>query len=232
MDKIGFVGSYYDKTDFIVQIAKFLTVLGKRVIVIDTSLMQKTKYIIPAINPTKTYVTTFEEIDVAVGFDRPDQISNYLGIENLTLGYDVALIDVDGVKAFDVFDLYTAKNNYFVTSYDFFSLKRGMEVLANLKTETEFKKVIFSRVKSKEENEYMNFLSLTYKVLWDKEIIYFPYENGDQSVIMENQRVAKVKFKGLSDEYKVSVMQLVSEISGNTDMNFLMKTLKNIEKGV
>ena len=63
MEKFGFVGAY-DKTDFIIYIAKILTVLGKRVIVIDSTLNQKAKYIVPVINPTKSYVTQLSLIHI------------------------------------------------------------------------------------------------------------------------------------------------------------------------
>lgn len=231
MDKIGFIGSY-DKTDFMVQIGKILTVLGKKVIVIDTSLVQKAKYIIPVINPTKTYVTEFEGMDVAVGFNSPEQIIGYLGINDLESGYDVALIDIDSIKAFENFDMYNATLNYFVTSFDLYSLKRGLEVLSGLKQEVKLKKVLFSRDVNSADDDYLNFLSLNFKIIWDSNIIHFPLENGDQAAIIENQRVAKIKFKSLSSSYKDNILVIVSEITGSTNLNFLMKTMKNIERGV
>ena len=69
MRKIGIIGAY-DKTDFILYIAKILSILGKSVIVIDTTISQKAKYVVPVINPTKTYLTEYETIDVAVGFKK------------------------------------------------------------------------------------------------------------------------------------------------------------------
>ena len=77
MKKIGFIGAF-DKTDFIIYIAKILTTIGKKVIVIDSTLNQKAKYIVPVINPTTTYVTEYEGMDVAVGFDDFDKIKEYL----------------------------------------------------------------------------------------------------------------------------------------------------------
>lgn len=74
MEKIGFVGAY-DKTDFIIYIAKILTVLGKRVLVIDSTINQKAKYIVPVINPTKSYITQYEDFDVAVGFEDFEDMS-------------------------------------------------------------------------------------------------------------------------------------------------------------
>ena len=65
MDKIGFVGAY-DKTDVILYIAKIISLIGKKVLVIDSTVNQKAKYVVPVINPTKSYITNFEGMDIAV----------------------------------------------------------------------------------------------------------------------------------------------------------------------
>ena len=77
MKKIGFIGAY-DKTDVILSVAKVLTMAGKRVLVMDNTITQKCKYVVPVINPTKSYITTFEEIDVAVGFESIDNLKQYI----------------------------------------------------------------------------------------------------------------------------------------------------------
>ena len=76
MDIIGFIG-VYDKTDLLINVAKILTTMKKRVLIVDTTIEQKTKYVVPAINPTASYVTNFEEFDVAVGFNNLEQITCY-----------------------------------------------------------------------------------------------------------------------------------------------------------
>ena len=65
MIKIGFVGAY-DKTDIILYIAKIISLIGKKVLVIDSTINQKAKYVVPVINPTKSYITEFEGMDIAV----------------------------------------------------------------------------------------------------------------------------------------------------------------------
>ena len=77
MKKIGFIGAY-DKTDLLLNLAKILTVMKNRVLIIDSSLMQKAKYVVPVINPTVTYITTFEDFDVAIGFSSLRKIKCYL----------------------------------------------------------------------------------------------------------------------------------------------------------
>ena len=77
MKKIGFIGAY-DKTDLIIYIAKILTVLNQKVLVIDATINQKARYVVPVINPTTEYVTEYEDIDIAVGFQNVEGIKSYL----------------------------------------------------------------------------------------------------------------------------------------------------------
>ena len=84
----------------------------------------------------------------------------------------------------------------------------------------------------KEEDDYLNFLSLGYKVIWNENRVYFPIENGDLSVIHENQRVAKIKFKKLSIQYKDGLSFLSEEILGDVSETQIRRTIKTIEKGV
>ena len=63
MRKIGFIGSY-DKIDCIIYVAKILTELGKKVLVVDATHKQKARYIVPTISSGKSYVTEFEKIDI------------------------------------------------------------------------------------------------------------------------------------------------------------------------
>lgn len=232
MKKIGFIGAY-DKTDLILYVAKILTTLDKKVIVIDSTINQKARYIVPVINPTTKYVTEFEEIDIAVGFSNIQDIKNYLGLsEGQELEYDIALIDVDNIDGFTNFNLKEAQKNYFVTSFDNYSLKKGLEVLSGLQDVVSLTKVLFSKEMLKEEDDYLNFLSLGYKVVWNEYRIYFPIENGDLSVIYENQRVAKIKFRKLSIQYKDGLAYLSEEILGDVSETRVRKAIKFIEKGV
>ena len=126
----------------------------------------------------------------------------------------------------------TAQKNYFVTSFDNYSLKKGLEVLNGLQNVVNLTKVLFSKEMLKEEDDYLNFLSLGYKVVWNEYRIYFPIENGDLSVIYENQRVAKIKFKKLSVQYKDGLAYLAEEILGDVSESNVRRAIKIIERGV
>ena len=65
MKTVGFLGGY-DKLDFLLHVARILTLSEKKVILIDATEMQKTKYVVPTISPTQSYITEFEGFDVAV----------------------------------------------------------------------------------------------------------------------------------------------------------------------
>ena len=232
MRKIGFIGAY-DKTDLIIYIAKILTIMKKKVLVIDSTLTQKARYVVPVINPTKEYITEYEDIDIAVGFSNLEDIKKYLALaDTQELDYDYVMFDVDDIEGFQNFKLQEAEKNYFVTSFDNYSLKKRLEILSGLKEVLKLKKILFASQILKEEDDYLNFLSLGYKIMWDEERIYFPIENGDLNVIYENQRVAKIKFKKLSIQYKDGLAGVAEEIVGMNESPMVRKAMKSIEKGV
>ena len=227
MDKIGFIGAY-DKIDMIMYVAKILTICGKKVLVIDSTINQKARYIIPAINPTVTYITEFEDIDFAVGFTNLGQIEQYLQIEK-ELPYDIILIDIDNPYNIEGFELNTTKKNYFVTGFDLFSIKRGMQIISLIKNPVKLSKILYTQNMSKEENDYLEYLALGYKAIWNDDRIYFPIENGDLSVISENERAAKINFKKLSLEYKDGLTVVASDIAEDIKEAQIRKAVKTLE---
>lgn len=232
MKKIGFIGAY-DKIDLIIYIAKIITSLDKKVLVVDATINQKARYIIPAINPARTYITEYEEIDIAVGFKDFDNIREYLSVsEEQEMEYDYIFIDTDNENSFNSFKLEDAAKNYFVTSFDIYSLKKGLEILTDLKKPINLNKILFSKDMTMEENEYLNFLSSGYNIIWNENKIYFPIENGDLSVIYENQRVAKIRFKNLSVEYKDQIEYITQQILEITSRSAIRRMIKNIERQV
>ena len=232
MRKISFIGCY-DKIDLILYIARILVAMDKRVLVVDSTINQKAKYIVPVIKPTKAYVTEFEKIDVAVGFNNFNEIKEYLGMPiHAELPYDIAILDIDSYEGVINFSINNEDRNYFVTGFDLYSLKKGLEILSGLTSVLNLTKVLFSKNASREEDDYLNFLALGYKITWNEEIIYFPFEVGDQSVINENQRVSKIKFKKLSEQYKEALIYIVEQILNQDEYAKMKKIFKQLERGV
>ena len=229
MKKIGFIGAY-DKTDMLLNIAKILTTMKNKILIIDSTINQKAKYVVPAINPTVSYITSFEDIDIAIGFKNVEEIKKYVGTTG-DLTYDILLIDSDTEERIEEFELNNADKNYFVTSFDMYSLKKGIELLRNLKNQLNLTKILYAKEMLKEDDDYLNFLSLGCKIIWDEERIYFPIENGDLSVIAENQRVQKIKFKKLSMQYKDSIGFIAQQILNQKSDSHVRKAIKIIERG-
>ena len=227
MKKVGFIGGY-KKTDLLLYIAKMLIIAGKKVLVVDTTIEQRAKYIVPSIDPTFSYITNYEDIDVAIGFKEIDEIQEYLASKDPD--YDYALIDIDRASTLLNFEMLNSFKNYFVTTFDLYSIKKGLETLSQIPEPMELTKIIFSKEILSEENEYLDFLSLGYKIKWDDYRVYFPFEMGDESAIIDNQRLARIKFKNLSPQYKESLMYIAEELLGEKEVNNFI-ALKNFEKG-
>lgn len=230
MEKINFIGAY-DKTDSIMYIAKILTEMKKKAIIVDATITQKTKYVIPTIDNRSEYIANYANIDFAIGFTNYNDIKTYLGMpQSAAFTYDYMLIDIDNSDLLNNFDVYSSKKNYFVTSFDLYALKKGVEVLKRLSLPVEIMKVYFSNLMSQSEDDYFNYIATGCRVKWNQDKIYFPLLNEDLDVIKENQRLSKIRFKGLSNEYKTSLMEWTQDICG--DSNGVKKACRQIERGV
>ena len=163
MKTIGFIGGY-DKIDLILYVARLLSIAKKKVILIDATTAQKAKYVVPSISPTRTYVTEFEGFDVAVGFKSIEEIKHYIGNGDKPLDYDFAILDIDTPEMFQSFDAIRNYRNCFVTAFDLYSLKKGLEILSACTVPIQLTKVLFSKSMTKAENKYLDYLYLVYKV--------------------------------------------------------------------
>ncbi|PWM82630.1 MAG: hypothetical protein DBY41_01840 [Clostridium sp.] len=230
MEKINFIGAY-DKTDSIMYIAKILTEMKKKVIIVDATITQKSKYVIPTVENKNEYITNYYNIDFAIGFTNYNDIKTYLGMpQSAAFTYDYMFIDIDNSDLLNNFDVYSSKKTYFVTSFDLYALKKGVEVLKRLSLPVEITKVYFSNLMSQTEDDYFNYIATGCRVKWNQDKIYFPLLNEDLDVIKENQRLSKIRFKGLSNEYKTSLMEWTQDICG--DSNGVKKACRQIERGV
>lgn len=215
MKKIGFVGAY-DKTNLIMYIAKVLQNMNNRVLVIDGTIIQKMRYVVPTISRAKLYITEFEKIDFAVGFQNIEQIMQYLQMNTMneeSLPYDYVLIDTDNRMALKTFDVTASTKMYFVTGFDMYSLKKGIDIFSNLEEQVDLTKILFANNVTKEDLEYLNYLSLEKKIKWNDIEIYAPVLENDNRVIEENQRIDKIRVKKLSNNYQQAIIYIVQNMT-------------------
>lgn len=227
MKKVAFIGGY-DKADLILYVAKILTVLGKRVMYVDGTLMQKVRYIAPTMTPAKKYITTYDGIDIAIGFDSMEDLKEYCSIEG-ELAYDYLLGDLDNADAYINFGFSCIDLHYFVTTFDVFSVQRGMDVLSAFESPTIVQKVLFTKDLESEESEYLDFVSMKYKVKWKSDIIFFPFETKDLYAIYNNQRFSRVRFDNISSTYMDSLAYIAEQVGSESEVS-IRKAIKIIDR--
>lgn len=229
MKKIGFIGAT-DKTDLIVYVAKVLEDLGKKVIVVDTTITQKTKYVVPSISPTKTYITDFNNVDYAIGFQNIEDIARYLGLKENekveNLNYDYMLIDIDNEQKIDNFEIDEVGKNFFVTTFDIYSLKRGIEILKNIPLNMNLSKILMNYSIKKDDEDYLNYLSLDTRVVWTDFSIYIPLLDENEQLIEDNQRIYRARLKRLIPEYQEGIIYIVQNIVEDLSVGKIRKMIK------
>ena len=170
-------------------------------------------------------------MDIAVGFEDYQEIERYIGqTENRKMTYDYALVNIDTMEGFDKFYNEETIKTFFVTSFDMYSIRKGLEAISRIKQPVELSKIVFSSKMSQEDIYYLEYLSLGYKIKWNEEVINFPYETSDLEVMMENEKLNKVGMKRLSVAYRENLEFLITRIIPNINTTELRRIMKNIEK--
>ena len=249
MEKVGFLGAC-DKNNLLMYVAKALTAMQKKVLVVDATIEQKIRYILPAINPTKSYLIEFEGIDFAVGFYNLKDICEYLGVKEQSfsqitetndegalknaqsnsmaesLPYDYVLINIDSPEGLENFGIEGAYKNYFVTTFDMYALKKGVDILFGIQNPLKVTKVLYNFDMKNENEEYLDYLSVDCKTIWNDTSVYLPRTAEDDEVIEENQRVFKIRIKKLSAEYQEGIMYIAQDILDEGSISKIKKSIK------
>ena len=117
----------------------------------------------------------------------------------------------------------------FLTTFDVYSVQKGLDVLRNIKEPTKVIKAIITRDPASEESDYLDFVTFNLKVKWEDNIVYMPFETEDLYDIYLNPRFSRVKFSGLSLEFMDNLAFLVENVSG-CSRGEVRKAIKMIDK--
>jgi len=120
-----------------------------------------------------------------------------------------------------------ADKNYFVTSFDMFSLKKGIDIFKNVIRPMDLTKIEFAYETSKEDEDYLNYISLEYRVNWNNYVFYFQILGEDNKVFEENQRLEKIRFRRLSIGYKEALTYVIQDICKNENPSKIKRTMKD-----
>lgn len=241
MKCIGFVGNV-DKTELVMYIAKILASLDKKTIYIDATTAQKTRYTIPTLGEASEqnqYVIQHDGVEFAVGFSNILELKKYF----LSKGedfteFEYVLVDTDIAEMCEEYDLKSANNLFFISSYDKYQIYKGIELLKFMcamkrKVDTDAQliltKLLYYSELNTADSKYIDVLSENLPLLWAHDAINFPYDQGDLSAGIQNQYGTKIDIRFLTAGYKNSLIDVISIITGE-DKGMLKKVLKNIER--
>lgn len=216
MEQVAFIG-FYDKKDILLNIGKVFSYLGKRTLIIDATMTQRLRYIVPNISNNRgfSYVSDYQGTDVAVGFMNLGQIAAYLGTNELP--YDFILVDTDNIQTMYSFMVPRMQKIFFATSYDKYEVEKSKELFANVNQPMNLTRLIVSSNISDAENEYLKHTLETNFVKFnnDREVL-FEDSDKNRSVNLQNQLTKNIVFKNYKNTYKDSLEYLCALISEGT----------------
>ena len=144
--------------------------------------------------------------------------------------YDYALVNVDSQELFENFNNSNTIKNYFVTSFDLYSIRKGLETIRKISRPIPITKILFSKEINEEDDYYLDYLALGYKIIWEENKINFPYNTQDIEVMIENQKIFKIRTKGLSQQYKDCLEYIFVDMIPDINIINLRRIMKNIER--
>ena len=107
-------------------------------------------------------------------------------------------------------------------------MTKGIEIFEGLEEPMELTKVLFSYTScTKEDEEYLDFISSYYQINWNDYEMYFKIQGDDNQVFEENQRLQKIRFKRLSQNFKDSLAYLIQDIRKTDSMGMIKKAMKD-----
>ena len=239
MKKLCFVGGM-DKLDIIKYVATIIrgaTMEQKSCLIVDFTEIQKTRYLIPSIEITKPekgqkYITTEAKVDIAVGYSNYNELvqEGILGnISDTGKKYDFVFFDVDNKEALASIPLDVEDKVFMMTTLDIYSLEKAVEAFAGYNSDREVNRVIFGKKITAQSMNYISYLTKDLNIRYEEHIITFPYDNGDLTIIHENQRARRLNLRPFSNQFKTALSSL-TEMVDNTIIREVSKYMKMLEK--
>lgn len=219
MKVIGMIG-YMDKYDFVINLAKTINIMNKAVLVVDATLDRKLKYVIPSLdNMGKAYVTQYNNIDFAVGFDSMHDIENYMMEQGINIGlYDFILIDIDSPKSYEFFRTRGIDKSYFFLDTSVLSVSKNREIIKAIRVynqqETTIKlaKVLYKAYMSRAAETYFETQINDYSVTWEEPEYEIQLDDQDKMADIDSQFSGIINIGKHSKMFQSTIADITSEI--------------------
>jgi len=239
LKKLCFVGGM-DKLDIIKYVATIIrgaTMEQKSCLIVDFTEIQKTRYLIPSIEITKPekgqkYITTEAKVDIAVGYSNYNELVQEGILDNMSdtgKKYDFVFFDVDNKEALASIPLDVEDKVFMMTTLDIYSLEKAVEAFSGYNSDREVNRVIFGKKITAQSMNYISYLTKDLNIRYEEHIITFPYDNGDLTIIHENQRARRLNLKPFSNQFKTALSSL-AEMVDNTIIREVSRYMKILEK--
>lgn len=233
MQVIGLIG-YADKYDIIMNLAKTINIMDKSVLVVDGTLDRKLKYVIPALeNMGRAYVTQYDGIDFALGFDSMGDVESYTSEQNIDISlYDYVLVDIDSARAYEVFKTRGIDKKYFFIQTSMLSISKNKDIIKSMKyyqeegKKLEMKKVLYRAYASRAANDYFEHQIKEYDVDWKEPEYEILLEEQDKIADIDSQFSGSINIKKHTRYYITTISDLVADIMEDVNAKQVLTQIK------
>lgn len=233
MKIIGLIG-YVDKYGFTLNLAKAINSMDKSVLVVDATKDNKLKYVIPAIdNIGNAYVTQYNNIDFAVGFDSMYDVENYMCEQSINIGlYDYILVDIDNPKSYEFFRTRGIDKTYFFVHTDVLAVAKNKEIIKAIKVynpeeeSIKITKVIFKDYVSRTAENYFDKQIETYNVKWEENVYEMFMDERDKVINTDSEFSGVIDLKKHTPAYLSVMADITSNILENVTNKEVLKQIK------
>ena len=235
MQEVIAMAGYVNKTDFVINLAKAMTLMGKTVLVIDGTYEERLKYTIPSLSvKDKEYVTQYDSIDFAVGFKNMHDVENYICKRELNIAlYDYILLDIDNPSAYENFRARGINKTYFFVEYSNISMSKNAELLKTmmiykpLDRKLELTKVLFKYYITRASEQYYENKLINFAIEWNENMYELNYEDQDRIADIEAQHSGIIDIMRHTKMFINLVAEIGSDILKDITSNELKKEIKN-----
>lgn len=233
MKVIGLLG-YSDKVDLVTSLSKAMQLLGKAILVIDATADKKYKYIVPSLDIIeKAYVTQFDNVDYAVGFDSMNDVENYMIEQKINIGlYDYILIDIDNPKTYEFFRSRAFNKIFFVMDTSMLGYKKNLEIINSLKVysvdenDAKISKILYRAYMTRTSERYIENKLNGIECNWDDREYEIVESDQDRMMYLDFQISGFIQMRKHSKMFVMSIIDIITQIVEDTNANEIKKAIK------
>ncbi|MDF2865675.1 MAG: hypothetical protein K0R72_487 [Clostridia bacterium] len=233
MKVIGLLG-YSEKVDLVTSLSKTIQLLGKTVLVIDATADKKYKYIIPSLDIIeKAYVTQFDNVDYAVGFDSMNDVENYMIDQKINIGlYDYILIDIDNPRTYEFFRSRVFNHIYLVMDTSMLGYKKNLEIINSLKVysvdenDAKVSKILYRGYMTRASEKYFEERLNSLECNWDDREYEIDESEQDKMMYLDFQISGFIQMKKHSNMFINSIIDIITQLVEDINAVEIKKAIK------